>query len=57
MSINAAIFIIYNVHKIEKDKKITNALLIHIKKVLNYVFWIKLMQYMRDLGIDNDLIG
>lgn len=47
---------IHKAHKIWENKEIINALLIDLKRAFNYVSQVKLMQHMRYLNIDNNLI-
>ena len=56
-AIDAAAVMIHKVHGIWKDKQIAGALLMDVKGAFDYVSRTKLVQRMRDLGIDDDLIG
>ena len=56
-AIDAAALMIHKVQKIWEDKQIAGALLMDIKGAFDYVSRAKLVQRMKDLSIDNDLIG
>lgn len=56
-AIDAAAIMVNNVHKIWGEKKITASLLMDVKGAFNYVSRVKLARQMRQLRIDNDLIG
>ena len=56
-AIDAAALMIDKVHKVWEDRQIAGALLIDVKGAFDYVSRAKLVQRMKDLGIDDDLIG
>lgn len=56
-AIDAAAIMVDNIHRIWAEKKIGASLLVDVKGAFDYVSRVKLAQRMRQLGIDNDLIG
>ncbi len=46
-----------SIHKIWEEKKIVGMLLIDVKGPFDYISRLKLAQRIRQLGVDNDLIG
>lgn len=56
-AIDAAAIMVDSVHKIWNQKKIAGALFMDVKGAFDYVSRVKLAQRMKELGIDNDLIG
>lgn len=57
LTIDVTALMIYKVHKIQEDKQSAGALLKDVKKVFDYVSQTKLVQQMKDLGINDDLIS
>ena len=56
-AIDAAALMIDKLHKVWEDRQIAGALLMDVKGAFDYVSRAKLVQRMKDLGIDDDLIG
>ena len=56
-AIDAAALMIHKVHKTWEDKQIAGALLMDVKGAFDYVSRAKLVQRMKELDIDDDLIG
>lgn len=56
-AIDAVTIMVNNIYKIWGEKRIAASLLIDVKGAFDYVFRVTPAQRMRQLGIDNDLIG
>lgn len=57
LAINATAFMIDKLYKIWEDEPIPGTLLIDVKRIFDYVTQAKLVQRIKNLGIDNDLIS
>lgn len=56
-AIDVTVIMVENVHRSWDQKKVTGALFMVLKSAFDYVSNGKLAQQMRDLKIDNNLIG
>ena len=55
--IDVAAIMVDKIHKIWEEKNIAASLLMNVKGAFDYVSQVKCAQRIKQLGVDNDLIG